>query len=70
MDRGLLKALVILPAWLFGVAMLMLFLGFNAPGFQDYSPTGWRFVNYGVPLLGALAYFPFAWWIVKRERKK
>jgi hypothetical protein len=65
MDRRLLGALLLLPAWLFAVAMLMLLL--SGPEVMQLAGASWRLITYGVPLLLMLAYFPTVWWIRRRK---
>ncbi len=65
--KGALYALVILPFWLFGSAMLWMFVGFGIPGVEEYSQATWQFINYGLPPLLLLGYLPVAWWVIRRQ---
>ena len=64
MDMKLLRALVVLPFWLFLTAML---LGFLGGGVADFDGLESRTAAYSVTLFFLLAYFPVAIWIYRRK---
>jgi len=62
MEKRLLRVLMLLPIWLFAVAMLMALLGGTL---KEELGANWRLVTYGLPFLLFLAYFPAARWIYR-----
>ena len=64
MDMKLIRALIVLPFWLFLTAML---LGFLGGGVADFDGLESRTAAYAVTLFFFLAYFPVAIWIYRRK---
>ena len=64
MDKALLRALILLPFWLFLTAML---LGFLGGGIADLDGLRSKTAAYAITLSFFLAYFPVAIWIYRRK---
>ena len=63
-DRAALRALIVLPFWLFATAMMLGFLGGGVEGFHGLES---RSFAYGITIIFFLAYFPVAVWIYRRK---
>ena len=64
MDKALLRALILLPFWLFLTAML---LGFLGGGVADFDGLRSKTSADATALLFFLTYFPVAIWIYRRK---
>ncbi|WP_394270472.1 hypothetical protein [Qipengyuania sp.] len=64
MDWALLRALILLPFWLFLTYMI---LGFLGGGVADFAGLKSKNAAYAITLLFFLAYFPVAIWIYRRK---